>query len=330
MQGPLLFFELSGEQPGLARQEVLSLARTYSPSSEEIAHGPGYCCIRLEEDAIPHIAARVALSHRIGRLLGWADDLDSLDPSLLPMGTFSVRAKRYDRAQPKLDSPLLCRTLGGILAPGRKVDLNNPEIEVRAFISDRVAVHHSLYRIDRRSMEERKVAERPFFSPISLHPRYARALINMMELKEGQTLLDPFCGTGGIAMEAASMGLSALASDIDPEMVAGTERNMRHFGWELSGSAVSDIADISDHFPVVDAIVTDPPYGRSASSRGEPVRLLHARALEVARDCLRPGGLMGMVLPEPIEPIEGMELEHLFEQRVHGSLSRHYHVFRRQ
>lgn len=255
--------------------------------------------------------------------------MDGIDGSFLPEGTFSVRAKRYEKAQPELDSRKMTRTLGGHLSAGRRVDLENPDIEVRTFISDRIGVHHSLYHIDRQSMEERKVAERPFFSPISLHPRYARALINMVEVKEGQTLLDPFCGTGGILMEAASMGILALASDIDPEMIDGTQRNMSHFGLQLSGSAVTDIALIGKHFPGTDAIVTDPPYGRSASTRGESINTLYVRALDAAKGCLKPGGRMGIVVPTVLEPAEGLVLEHLFQQKVHGSLSRHYHVFRR-
>ena len=36
---------------------------------------------------------------------------------------------------------------------------------------------------------------------------------------EPTTVIDPFCGTGGIAIEAMLAGLNVLASDLDPKMV---------------------------------------------------------------------------------------------------------------
>jgi tRNA (guanine10-N2)-dimethyltransferase len=332
VKNPSFFFELSGEHPEMALQEALSCIKMAAGSVEGYVHGPGYLVAPLPAHLLPWIAQRIALTHRIGRFMGWLereDGLEGIDASSLPEGSFSVRAKRYEKARPDIDSRRLTRTLGGHLSLGRQVDLEDPDIEVRAFISDRIGIHHSLFHIDRHSLEERKVAERPFFSPISLHPRYARALINMVEVGDGQTLLDPFCGTGGILLEAASMGIRALASDIDPDMIEGTERNMRHFGLELSGQAVTDVAEIGSHFPNTDAIVTDPPYGRSASTRGENISALYVRALEAAKACLKPGGRMGIVVPIILEPTEGLHLEHLFHQKVHGSLSRHYHIFRR-
>ena len=136
----------------------------------------------------------------------------------------ALRAKRFQEGLPEVDLKGLVSKIGAILAKGRKVDLERPDNEVRLLLSDRLHIFISQKSIDRSSFELRKVAERPFFSPVSLHPRYARALVNLTRAKRGQRLLDPFCGTGGILLEAASIGLRVSGSDISPEMVEGAKR----------------------------------------------------------------------------------------------------------
>ena len=39
-------------------------------------------------------------------------------------------------------------------------------------------------------------------------------------------IVDPFCGTGGIAIEASLLGLEVLASDLDSRMVEGTKSTL--------------------------------------------------------------------------------------------------------
>lgn len=317
----------------MALEEALSCVRMFSGDLKEYRHGPGFLLVEFPLEFLSKIAARISLTHRIGLFLGQIEDVEDMgeiNSSSVPSGSFSIRVKRFEAAKRELSSQTIIGNLGKALALDHKVDLTNPDHEVRVFISTDVSVHLSLHTIDRQSLEARKVAERPFFSPISLHPRYARALINILQIKEGQSLLDPFCGTGGILLEAASMGIKSLASDISVDMINGTKQNMAHFGLHLSGEAVADISEIASLFPDTDFIVTDPPYGRSASTNGEDTWPLYVRTLEVALLCLKEGGRLGIVVPLPLEPIEGLVLEHLFQQRVHGSLSRFYHVFKKQ
>ncbi len=75
---------------------------------------------------------------------------------------------------------------------------------------DQLAVHHQpapdpgpqgeAHRVARARLEARKVTHRPFSLPISLHPKLARALVNLARVPMGGVLLDPFCGTGGILL----------------------------------------------------------------------------------------------------------------------------------
>ncbi len=48
------------------------------------------------------------------------------------------------------------------------------------------------------------------------HPQMIRALLNFIGLKEGETVLDPFIGSGTTAVESQVMGINCIGVDISP------------------------------------------------------------------------------------------------------------------
>jgi hypothetical protein len=48
------------------------------------------------------------------------------------------------------------------------------------------------------------------------HPQMVKALINVMGLKSGQTILDPMMGSGTVPLEAKLMGIRSIGIDISP------------------------------------------------------------------------------------------------------------------
>ncbi len=328
------FFELSGEHPTLPFADAFSCCNAECEGFTSSSYGPGYAIFSLESDRVRGIATRLALTHRLGRHLGSCpvEDVKALARDLdFPPGSIAVRAKRFQGQYPDLDVGRLAADVGGVVAQGRKVDLTHPEVEVRLLISDMAHLFLCEAEVDRAAFERRKVAERPFFSPISLHPRYARAVVNMSLVKRGERLLDPFCGTGGVLIEAASIGVKACGSDISPEMVEGCLQNLEHFDLPHDQVEVADIGDIEEAFGKVDAVATDPPYGRATSTRKEPLGDLYDRALRSMAAVLDRGSRVGMVLPRPCpQSVDGLDLVHCHLQKVHRSLDRHYCVLRRR
>ena len=302
---PQYFFELSGESKDMPLAEAVR-------------------CLEAETDS-----DRIALTHSMGLYLGeyTPDDVTGLESVVLPQGSFAVRAKRFEGMMKDVDSQGLIRRIGGILSKHNDVNLREPDVVVRMQMCDAVHLYIEQHVTDTDLLERRKVGERPFFSPISLHPKYARALINLTGVRRGGTVLDPFCGTGGIVIEAAEMGMRAVASDFDEEMVIGCQENMDFYGLELADFDTLDIGEIGERFPEMDAICTDPPYGRSTKTGGENIDHIYARAGESIPKSLKKGARAGVVLPHPVE-FPAMTLENIYLQKVHGSLSRHYHVFR--
>jgi len=48
------------------------------------------------------------------------------------------------------------------------------------------------------------------------HPQMIRALLNIIGLKEGDTVLDPFIGSGATAVEAQLLGINCIGIDVSP------------------------------------------------------------------------------------------------------------------
>ncbi len=314
----------------MPKAEALACLRAESPDHRIMVEGPGFLVVECQSGSVARVADRLALTHRLGRYLGSTslEDLDKVVSVLdIPPGSLCVRAKKVEGLHPDVDTFDLARKVGKILASRHGIDLTHPDLRLRVLLSDKVHFLLVEREIDRRQFDRRKVAERPFFSPISLHPRYARALVNLTEAREGETLLDPFCGTGGIVLEAALLGIRAIGSDIDPGMVEGCQRNLEHFGVSARVE-VSDIGDIREKFGPVRTVATDPPYGRASSTKREELDGLYERGLRAMAEIVVPGGRLAVVMPREVSsPV--LTLVQMHHQRVHRSLTRHYHVFTR-
>lgn len=327
-----MFFELSGEHPSLPRAEAMACLEAESPDHRELQAGPGFLLAECDPRQLDRLAFRLALTHRLGLYLGNAG-LEGLEREVmelpLPPGSLSVRAKSVQGLHPEVDTFNLAKKVGRALKDEHRIDLTSPDIQLRLLLSDRIHFFLQSHEVDRKQFERRKVAERPFFSPISLHPRFARALVNLTGARKGDTVLDPFCGTGGIVLEAALLGLRVMGSDVDPAMVEGCRRNLEHFGVTGTRLEVVDVGDIGQVFGEVGSVATDPPYGRAASTKKEGIEGLYRRGLRAMAEAVSLGGRVGVVLPRQVE-VPGLELMQLHRQRVHRSLTRHYHLFVRR
>ena len=283
------------------------------------------------------LCSRLAFSHSVSHLLGeypsWNELLESTHPYRKELNgkTFRVRVVTREREMKQL-VPSMERELGSVIGRNGKVDIDNADLEFRVFAGRGHFLLTVLHcPVDRRAIDRRSVSNRIFFSPVSLPPRYARGLLNLCAASEGDRILDPFCGTGGIIMEAILMGADAAGTDIDGTMVEGTAANLRQIG--MGGKCDLRVLDVSDipSLGLFDVIATDPPYGRSSYMNREKPKALYARAMKAFALCLRSGGRLGIVLPDPsiVEGAEDFTLEMCIAQKVHRSLTRHFMLFTR-
>ncbi|MDD4308428.1 MAG: THUMP domain-containing protein [Thermoplasmata archaeon] len=324
--------ELSGESEGLAMAEAAAVG---SLSGVECAMESDGRALVLDSQVLPSVfVSRLSLAWSVSRHMVScsARELDVfLEDAELPGRTFRVRVSRLHKSHSPEDGRKLARHVGKILSERYSVDLKNPDTEVRILLSGKCHVGLLEGEIDRSPFEARKSENRPFKHPISLHPRLARALVNLTRASEGQTVLDPFCGTGGILLEAGLMGCHTLGGDIDGRMVDGTRLNMSHYGISDAEIRKTDVSSWAEQNPPVDSIATDPPYGRSASTAKEPIGSLYSRAFSACHSALKEGGRLAIVLPsETHVPLAcGFTLDSMHPVRVHRSLTRYFCVFKK-
>jgi tRNA (guanine10-N2)-dimethyltransferase len=309
-----LLFELSGEHPTLPIAE-LECVGTVLDARPQVA---------VAECPDPAAAGRLALTHVVMEYLGECEPTREgfvallRDLDIVTGRPFAGRVKKVHGSQMEVSQLDLERLIGSLITG--PVSLSNPLEEYRAVTSgDRCYFGRVLLRIDRGGFEFRNPMRRPFFHPGVMMPRIARALVNISLVEPGELLFDPFCGTGGILLEAREIGTQILGSDFDPVMIAGCRQNLPG-----SDAMVADATAVPIRDHTLDAVVTDLPYGQSVRIRAESMDRLYAGSLAEIRRILRPGRRAVVVTHRDIADIAACHFTILqvHEQRVHKSLTR--------
>jgi tRNA (guanine10-N2)-dimethyltransferase len=313
-----LIFELSGENPTLPFAELGCIGTILDQRLQ----------VAVVEAPDPAAAQRLAMTHGVLEYLGecrpdLADFRDLLqDLALETEQTFAGRAKKVHggcNEHNPCSQKAFEKMIGSMIAG--PVDLKNPGTEFRAILSeDRCYFGKVLFTFDRGSFDERNPGKRNFFHPGVMMPRMARTLVNIAGIQQGDVLLDPFCGTGGILIEADLLGAYAIGSDFDPLMIRGSRQNIP--GSDL---LLADATHLPFRDSTVDAVVTDFPYGQSVCiKKADSMDRLYGDALEEIQRVLKRGKRAVVVTHRDISPIaaEYFTIAERHDQRVHKSLTR--------
>jgi tRNA (guanine10-N2)-dimethyltransferase len=292
-------FELSGEHPDLPIWEAEALLEC---NGEAKLIDRDYNLAVFSSDAkAKDFKERIAMAHFLSEHLASVEpsEITSFFKSMeIPRGkSVAVRVKIAEPQKGKYDPLGIAKEIGAVLSKKAEIDLEKPDERYRVFIGNAAYIGKEILEIDRTQYEKRKNRLMPFSSPISIHPRLARTLINLTARSKGCRILDPFCGTGTLLIEAAMMGMDVFASDISEKMIAGSGMNLAKLGLKARIEKL-DVGDISKFGIKFDAIVTDPPYGRSSSTNKESILGLYSRALESFAKNLVDDGRVGIIVPD--------------------------------
>ncbi|MCL7414002.1 MAG: THUMP domain-containing protein [ANME-2 cluster archaeon] len=332
----LIAFELSGETPEIPTAEIVGVLESENiPFSFKcqleqvfIIETPG-----IDAGLTDILASRLAMTRHIIEVSGVSPanltDIISMaekvDFSNLNSLTYIVRAKKIKRKS-HISSEDIERGIGKVLYDrGYRADLVNPCIQYRAIVSDNTCIFGPVIAsIDSSAFERRKPHNKPFFYPGVLMPKLAQALVNIARVKEGSVVLDPYCGTGGIMVEAGLIGASTLGCDVQRKVLIGAKINLDFYSVNYS-LMFQDAGSMALRNNCVDCIVTDPPYGRSALIQARSLDTLMQDSLCEMYRVLRPKGRLVLVSERPVETWAqnaGFRMADLFTQRVHRSLTR--------
>jgi tRNA (guanine10-N2)-dimethyltransferase len=248
--------------------------------------------------------------------------------------TFEVRIRRIKEYSTKDATMALESKLGKLIlqnAQHAKVDLTEPDNTFFGILtSNKLVFGLKLAEIQPKPFVERRPRKKPFFHPSAMNSKLARCMVNLAHAREGAYLLDPFCGTGTTLLEAALIGVRAIGVDVQRRMAEGTKRNMKHFSSKPEGIIVADARKLP--FSRADSLVTDPPYGKSATTLKSSTKAIVEGVLTSASGLLSKGQRICIASPKTIGiRTIGMQLgyKHLESHfaYVHRSLTREVAVF---
>ncbi|MFH1211040.1 MAG: methyltransferase domain-containing protein [archaeon] len=206
-----------------------------------------------------------------------------------------------------------------------KVNLTNPKTGIEfLFVKGKVFCGLLLYEQD-SDFFERVAHLRPGFHPTSMSPKLARALINLSGVRKNETLLDPFCGTGGILLESAIVGCKTFGSDVDADMIVKARQNLDHF--KLKAKLFRE--DALKVKIKTDVIVTDPPYGRG-SFKTQKLSTLYNSFLANAYSLLRKNRRLVVVFPSNFSFRSKFFVVASIPFYVHKSLTRNIYVLEKR
>lgn len=339
-----LFFTLSGEHPTLPFSELKSILEAESSKYRVLERLTQVLRVETSVNCIKSVASRAAMTQVCGlelfncnnfltNILKEARDTP-FDGIVEKGGSFAVRVQRIRGSAPHIVGMELERRLGGLIlkkVKGVKVDLKKPQRTFLGVLTENKFIFGlKMAEISKRPFFERRPRNRPFFHPTAMPAKLARCMVNLAQPKAEELVFDPFCGTASILVEAGMMGCRVVGLDVQRHMVEGSLRNLLYYNVKPEGMVVAD----AQHHPIakVDCVVTDPPYGRSATTLGRNTQQIVKDFLSTIEDRLPKGKRICIASPKSVkvgEIGENLGFKHVESHfaYVHGSLTREIAVF---
>ena len=279
------------------------------------------------------LTRRLGYTHEVHQIV-MTSNISSLDEDILAVPwqdyideNFAVRVKRFNS---QIDTVAYERKVGALILEkcnNVKVKLNNPNSLIRLVaFKDVIYVAIEKYHLNKKHFEDIKPHKRPFFFPGSMSPKLARCMVNLSRVKAGQLVLDPFCGTGGILIEAGLIGCKVVGSDVNWKMKNGTAINLEYCGIKDYRTFHLDVRELKMYEKVA-GVVTDPPYGISTSTGDIDGDDIFKEFFHSIYDNMADDAYLCMASPHyvdltPMIDDVGFELVEQYAIKMHRSLTR--------
>ena len=266
---------LSGENIKLARLEAETLLRLENTTLEE---NYLFCTIPTES---MQLINRLSYTRKVYEV-EYVTSKKNLEASLKEYPwinyydkNFCIRITSKEHYDERYYAGFVWQSLEKDTRP--KVNLDTPNLLIEIFIrSDRAIVTRLLYQ-NFETFENRKAHLKPVLHPTAMHPKMARALINILNSKPDEKIIDPFCGACGILTEAGLLGLKFVGYDIDKNILDSAKTNLEYYN--IASDYYELIIKDSTTIKNLQNIVTDLPYGKS-SKKSEELVTLYAKLLQ--------------------------------------------------
>ncbi len=340
------FYLLSGEHSTLPSSELKSILEAENHEYKVLQKLTQVLRMETDVNSVKPITFRSAMTKTCAKELfncnaKVADIFQKIHSTALEKvirkgESFVVRIRRVKGTASHLDRVELERKLGEQIlnkVKGTRVNLENPQKTFFGVLTDNKLIFGlKTGEVPTKPFSERRPRKRPFFHPTAMQAKLARCMVNLAQPKAGELVLDPFCGTATMLIEAGLIGCRVVGFDVKRHMIKGSLLNLLHFNVRPEGLAVAD----ARHLPMVraDCIVTDPPYGRSATTLGWSTKQIMKDFLSSVENMLPRGRRICTASPKSIRVGNlGREVgfKHVESHLVyiHRSLTREIAVFER-
>lgn len=232
-----------------------------------------------------------------------------------PKTSFAIRAERIGKHEfTSLDVAKvagqaivdLTKRLFGERAP---VDLKHPAVIYDALVINKKYIFALRISGD-DSLHKRRY--RVYEHPAALKPTLAYGMLKIAKLEKHEILLDPMCGGGTIAIEAALnfAPKKIICMDISPKHLRGAIANaLASIVYKKISFILGDAKELDKHVgEQVDVVVTNPPYGIRLF-RHKLVKELYSKFLKSCKRVLSERGRMVIITSE-YELFKKLALDH--------------------
>ncbi len=266
---PESFFVLSKDYLELATDEITAIAKMYDRFSKiKIISNLVIVQSKTNGNEIVKRATFVKTSGQILRKMSGLF-LDEENVGVLKNAKSFV-CRVINLSSNQFNIPELESSMGDMISKfsHAKVKLENPDITVYLIFTN----EENFFGFSEKHEDKKRPIKVKKY-PHELEWKLTRVMINLIGLKKGQTLCDPFCGTGTTLLESESMGINAIGIDFDEKMCEISKENLKinNYKSKILKSDFQKLTKISDDF---DGIVTDLPYGRSSKASDNPEEIL--------------------------------------------------------
>lgn len=247
---------ISQDEPELARAEIEALTKAKLIEAD----GP-MLIYDMPEEELPKLE-RLAYTKRSTRFL-FKCHVDQLDETMKSFDWNSSFEESFLLRCTKLRMGDVEKRLADLIwerLDNPKVDLKEAKTKYCFMRTEDTIYCGILISESYANFEYRRNKYKPRRHPTTMHPKFARMLINLSGITEGR-LLDPFCGAGGILIEGSLLGFEITGYDIIQDMLNRCEENLYFFGIKKFTLRKRNAANIIDES---DLIVTDVPYGKNS------------------------------------------------------------------
>jgi len=334
------FFLLSGIYETLPRAELKAVLEVLDPSYRLIGEYSRIVVAETLERVAKEVVYRTAYTKLVGEfLLKCETDEETILKSIKQadlkefvdseVEKIAVRGMRLDGVRLRkleLEASIGEHILN--MVPRLRVDLERPDLTVIFVAQPELTVIGKLLEAKpKHFFDERIAGRRPFSLPSTMQPDFSRAMVNLARVGVGGRVLDPFAGACGIVIEALLLGYETYGVELKDWIALGGLKNLKRYARGKEFMVVGDARKPMFREKLFDAIVTDPPYGRSTTIPDRSIKNLLTEFFEVAAELLIDHGRIVLAVPSELELSEliagtGFKIRESHLARVHRSLTR--------